>query len=278
MRFQDLQQMLPQPLPETLMRYRLIIILTFLTIKSYGQCGQEYPSGFCHSSIFVTHQGDTLNKLDNLGFYQGLHLYTYSSDSNTFIIGNYRHGQPVGEWKYHCSDSSYSFGQFKSGIQSTSDGNGGWVTKKQGIYSKDGVWKYFDKDSQLIKTQRFEHFDYKNGWAKKIFIVDTNGTFILVNFESKYKYYSKFRKETTIHYTEDGIILSAEYNSFWRDVTLEYYNNSQVSKKTKRRKFLGKALNKTIEKEYNYKGQLENKIKTTWHNRKSDSVWKQVYW
>jgi hypothetical protein len=84
------------------MKSQLIIILIFLCVKSYGQCDQEYPSGFCHGPLFVNAQGDTLNKLDSLGFYEGLHLYTYnayviSSDSNTYIIGKYHHGQPVGE-------------------------------------------------------------------------------------------------------------------------------------------------------------------------------------
>jgi hypothetical protein len=255
-------------LPATLMRRQLLIILTLLTIKSYGQCGREYPSGFYHNSKILNAQGDTLNRLDNSGLYHGLHLYTDNSeniysDTNSFIIGMFEHGLPVGEWKDHCKDGSFSRGQFScGGGESSSDGKGGWVTKHQGIYVKIGIWKYFDKDSQIIKTERYDRSIYKNGWADKTFIADSNGNFILVKFESKYNYSTKRKRETTKIYTDKGVPVSADYESFWKDISYEYDQNGQVSKIIKRKKFFGKTLKTTIEKEYNSKGQLKCKTKT----------------
>jgi hypothetical protein len=258
----------PIPLPATLMRRQLLIILTLLTIKSYGQCGREYPSGFYHNSKFVNTQGDTLNQLDGSGLYHGLHLYTDNpkniySDTNSFIIGNFEHGLPIGEWKDHCKDGSFSIGQFSvGGGQTSSDGKGGWINKKQGIYVKVGVWKYFDKDSSLIKTEKYDRQTYKNGWVNKSYRADSDGNFILTKYESKYNYSTKRRKETTKLFTDNGIPVSADYNSFWKNVSYEYNDTGQLSKFTKRKKFFGKYQKTTIEKEYNSKGQVKCKTKT----------------
>jgi hypothetical protein len=75
------------------------------------------------------------------------------------------------------------------------------------------------QSSQLIKTQRFEHFDYKNGWAKKIFVADTNGTFILVNFESKYKYLFK-QLEEIINTNKFSYLEYMAKNIWFNDINL----------------------------------------------------------
>lgn len=264
-----------ETLLETLVRLQLIIILTLLTIKTYGQCGREYPSGFYHNSKFVNTKGDTLNKLDHSGLYEGLHLYTDNednlyNDSNSFVIGNFHHGQPIGDWKDHCKDSSFSIGQYSAGGgESSSDGKGGWVIKNQGIYVKIGVWKYFDKDSHLVKTERYDRLVYKNGWADKTFVADSNGTFILVKFESKYNYSTKRRKETTKIYTNKGVAVFADFESIRKSIHYEYNNEGLVSKITKRKKLFGKYLKTTIEKEYNSKGQVKCKTKTKCKHVKS---------
>jgi hypothetical protein len=98
--------------------------------------------------------------------------------------------------------------------------------------------------------------------VSKTFIADSNGNFILVKFESKYNYSTKRKRETTKIYTDKGVPVSADYESFWKDISYEYDQNGQVSKIIKRKKFFGKTLKTTIEKEYNSKGQLKCKTKT----------------
>lgn len=252
-----------------LMRQQLIIILTFFILKSYGQCGREYPSGFYHNSKFVNTHGDTLNKLDNLGLYDGLHLYTKSehklyNDTISYLIGKFNHGQPIGEWKDHCNDGSYSIGQFKMGSgESSSDGKGGWVEKKQGLYVKVGIWNYFNNKGILEKTMRYDREFNHKGWTDQTFEMDTTGEFILTEykFNSRHNLDSRFKKRVNKSYSKKGIPISSEYEGFWKDISYEYNEKGQVSKIIKRRKLFGKRLNTIIEKEYNNKGQLKCKKK-----------------
>src|SRR5262245_15133336 len=124
------------------MKSQMLIALAIVTTNSFGQCGEEHPNGLYHNSRFVSPMGDTLNRLDSSGFYEGLHVYTDNPGNNfrksrSFIIGKFHHGIPVGEWKDYCADGTYSIGEFScGGGESISDGNGGRVTKKQGIYVK----------------------------------------------------------------------------------------------------------------------------------------------
>lgn len=257
----------PIPLAATLMKQPLIIILILFALKSYGQCGREYPSGFYHNSKFINSQGDTLNKLDNSGLYEGLHLYTNDknnlyNDTISYTIGEFHHGLPIGDWKDHCEDGTFSVGQYACSGETSSDGKGGWITKEQGIYVKVDVWKYFGKDNHLIKTERYDRAIFKNGWEDKTFRADSTGNFILIKFESKFNYSTKCKKETTKIYTPQGKAVSSDYENFWKDIAYEYNEKGQISKITKRRKFFGKNLKTKIEKEYNAKGQLICKTKT----------------
>lgn len=266
------------------MRYQLILICILLTLRSYAQhCSQKHPSGFCHNPQFVNPQGDTLNKLDSLEYYEGLHVYTDNatniySDSNTFIIGHFHHGKPIGEWKEHCKDGSYAVGQYKSGVQTTPDGKGGWTEKKQGIYEKIGVWKYYDAQGKLISTERYDQFNYKHGWAEETYIADSNGTFVLVRYESASRYSSVFRTKRTKVYTNTGVPVSADYRNFWKNISYEYYENGQVQEKIKWKQFLGKQLNTSITKEYTNRGELTCKTKMKCKKYQSDSVWQHLEW
>lgn len=249
------------------MRLGNIIILLLLTEKLFGQCGREYPSGFYHNSQFITAQGDTLNKVNSSELYQGLHLYTDNPDNlfsttNSFIIGHFDNGLPIGEWTDHCKDGTFSIGHFSigGGKSFTKKENLAWI--KFGIYVKIGVWKYFDKDSNLILTQCYDRQTFKNGWANKTYKGDSSGNLILIKYESKFNYSNWNRKEITKLYADNGVPLTAEYESFWKNVSYEYYPNGKVKKETREKKFLGIHLNTTIEKEYNSKGQVKCKTKT----------------
>lgn len=251
------------------MRRQLLIILTLLTIKSYGQCGREYPSGFYHNSEFVNPQGDTLNRLDNSGLYDGLHLYTRAehnlyNDTISYLIGKYNHGQPIGDWTDHCNDGSYSVGQFQMGSgETSSDGKGGWIEKKQGLYSKVGVWRYYDNKSVLQKTIRYDRDFNRKGWTDQTFEMDSTGKFILTvyKFNSNHTLDSRFKKQVNRIYSKNGIPISADNDGFWKDISYEYNEKGQLSKTTKHKKFFGKARKVTIVKEYNSKGQIKCKTK-----------------
>lgn len=240
-----------------------------MTIKYYGQCGREYPSGFYHNSDFVSPQGDTLNKLDNSGLYHGLHLYTRAeknlyNDTISYLLGKYNHGQPIGDWKDHCNDGSFSMGQFEmGGGESSSDGKGGWVTKKQGLYSKVGVWKYYDKKGSLQKTIRYDREFNNKGWTDQIFEKDSTGKFILTlyKFNSNNTLDSRFKKQVTKIYSKYGVPVSADYSGFWKNISYEYNEKGRLIKSTKQKKFFGKTRKLAITKLYNDKGQLKCKTK-----------------
>ncbi len=247
------------------MRIQLIIILTILTIKSYGQCGREYPSGFYHNSEFVNPNGDTLNKLDNSGLYHGLHLYTRAennlyNDTISYLIGKFNHGQPFGDWIDHCNDGSYSVGHFQMGSgETSSDGKGGWIEKKQGLYAKVGVWKYYDNKGNLQRTMRYDRDFNRKGWTDQTFEMDSAGKFILTvyKFNSNHTLDSWFKKLENRLYSKSGVPISADSEGFWKDISYEYNEKGQLSKTTKQKKFFGKERKVTIVKEYNSKGQIK---------------------
>ena len=204
-----------------------------MTIKSYGQCGREYPSGFYHNSKFVNAQGDTLNKLDNSGLYEGLHLYTDNADNlytdtNSFVIGNFHHGQPVGDWKDHCKDSSFSIGQFScGGGESSSDGKGGWVTKHQGIYVKIGVWKYYDPYGKLNLVGNYVMGKRDGRWlggdlSKTKYLGDICLNPNLPNLEEEIKY-----RENLLDIIITNYQLGKALNKEFYDVNMNNYSDEE---------------------------------------------------
>lgn len=241
-----------------------------MVLKYHGQCGREYPSGFYHNSQFVNTHGDTLNKLDSSGLYAGLHVYTDNennlyNDTISFTLGQFRHGLPVGEWKDHCKDGTFSMGLYAcGGGESSSDEKGGWVTKQQGIYNKIGVWRYYNNKGGLQKTIRYDRVFNSRGWTDQTFEMDSSGNFILTTykFNSNHTLDSRFKKQVDKLYSKNGIPISADYNSFWKDVSYEYDETGLLIQTTRHKKFLGKSRKVTIVKEYNSIGQLKCKTKT----------------
>jgi hypothetical protein len=205
--------------------------------------------------------------LDDKGLYHGLHLYTDNpgniyTDTNSFLIGYFQHGLPTGEWKDYCKDGSFSIGAFSVGGGITSsDGQGGWVTTKQGIYVKIGLWKYFMSDSSLYKTEYYDRQQYKNGWANTTYLIDTAGNRIMTKYESKFRYQSILKREITREYTDSGILSSSHHENFWRNVSTEHYENGRVKEKLKCRKILGVKTNRLIYKLYSIDGKLVKRTK-----------------
>ena len=218
----------------------------------------------------MTSTGDTINKKDSLGYWQGRHVEMRSwgcnklNDTCSYQIGYFKNGQPIGNWTDHKKDKSFSIGHYNSGIEVTSDGKGGWTEKHQGIYAKIGVWQYFDKDSNLLKTERYDRSFSHNCWTDKYYLQDTTGNFILTKYEFKngQDLHSRFNKHLTKYFTDKGIPISYDIQSFWKDLSYEYNQKGQIKKIIKHRKFLGKKLKTTIKEEYNDKGQVICKTKT----------------
>ncbi|MGZ4056608.1 MAG: hypothetical protein ACXVPU_10425 [Bacteroidia bacterium] len=253
------------------MKSQLIIILTLLMIKVNAQCGREYPSGFYHNSKFITSKGDTLNNRDSSGFYEGMHLYTDNpdnlfGDTNSYVIGKFQNGLPVGDWKDHCKDGTYSVGQYETGAgESSEDGKGGWIIKYQGIYDKIGVWKFYDKNNNLFRTERYDRLTLKKGWINKTYVSDRSGHFVLIKLESKSRYQSVFRKEITKVYSDSGILISKDYESHWRDISIQYYDNGKMKEKNKCRKIFGIDINRAISKSFSEDGKLKEKQRGKCH-------------
>jgi hypothetical protein len=246
------------------MKTHIFIIFTFLTINVFSQCGREYPSGFYHNSKFINSYGDTLNKSDSLGFYMGLHLYSDNpnniyNDTITYLLGHFKVGVPIGEWLDHCNDGSFSIGNFRGDGENVLNGKGVLIKKNRGVYVKEGIWKYFNKDSTLIKKVKYERRILKKGWINNTYIADSLDNFILINSESKFNYSNIKRNEKTLLYTSKGVPISYEINNFWRCIFYEFNSNGTVKMVTKQSKIFGKSRNRKIVKKYNYNGKLQFK-------------------
>lgn len=250
------------------MHYFLFLLIMVAPFSAFGQCGQEYPSGFYHFSILVTPKGDTLNKVDSFGLYDGLHVFSMDkkslfTDTISHLIGYFHHGRPVGDWRDHCKDGSYSIGSFSMGSgESIPNGKGVYVHKEQGLYVKIGTWKYFNKDGILQKTMYYDRQVNRKGWTNQTFLMDSTGLFILVKFKRKYRYGSRFSKEIDREYSDAGLPVSFSFFNFWKDIYHEYDDAGRLTQTAKRRKLLGKPLETYIEKEFNSEGRLERKTKT----------------
>lgn len=251
------------------MRLILPILLTLFATPLLAQCGREYPSGFYHISAFVNAHGDTLNQLDANGLYHGLHLMsipksTEALDSITYLQGVFEHGVPQGDWIDHCKDGSYSTGPFNRSSEVSSDGKGGWITKKHGIYDKIGVWKYYSASKVLQKTMRYDRTTSRKGWLDQTFEMDSSRTFVCTEyrFNSKHNRDARLKKQIRKSFTPKGIPISADYDCFWHTKSYEYDESGQLRHWSKQKKRLGKPGRIVLEKQYNAQGQLELKTRT----------------
>jgi hypothetical protein len=217
--------------------------------------------------MFVTAQGDTMNKLDREGYYEGLHLYSDNSkgvysDTSRYILGRFKHGLPVGNWVEHRADGGYSIGQYDSGGGLISDdGKGGWVVKKQGIYEKTGVWNCYNKDSVLLISERYDNHKYKKGWSRRTYRANNAGVFILIHSRIVLRYNSIFSTEQERHYLSNGVLVSSDIENFWRNVSSEYYDNGKLERRVKCRKFFGIKINRSVTRSYDSDGRCIKKEK-----------------
>lgn len=251
------------------MKKLLVLIIFFVWIDGYSQCGREYPNGFYHNSKFLSPSNDTLNNIDSSGLYDGLHVYTDNpnnlyDNSHSYLMGRFQHGIPIDNWVDHCNDGSFSMGEFECGSgESSQDGKGGYITKKQGIYDKIGIWHFYDKKGKLIKTLRYDRKINGIGWQNETYLQNKDDDFILIKYEfmNNRPLSSPFKKIVKKEFDNNGKIISLEFQNFWKDVIIEYYENAQIKESFKCRKFFGIKTNHTISKSYSQDGKLINKEK-----------------
>lgn len=249
-----------------------LTLLALFAYHSYGQFGCEFPPVYYHNSIFTNAKGDTLNGLDSAGLFHGIHLFSDNphnlySDTNTYRIGKFENGIPVGDWMDHCGDGSFSMGQFSVRSGTRSDGQGGWITENLGINAKIGIWKYFDPDGNLANIVKYENNAFKNGWENKTYQADSFGNFVLIKYEYWKRYHTTLEKRKIETYSITGTLLSSTISSFWSDKSKDYYENGKIQEKKKCVKILGINLNRYINKEYSMDGKLINTLKSKCRTR-----------
>ena len=218
----------------------LIAVINLISFISYGQCSAGY-----YKIDFITEKGDTINKVDSLGFYQGLHIYSdnykyVNNDTTAYIMGYYKDGQPIGLWTNHCKDNSYSIGNYNSGIEVKYDNKGVGTQKRQGIFDKINEWKYYNADSTLIKTETYINTHDNEGWTRETYLTTESGKKVLIeyNFNSKHNLDSKDEKEINLKYSKDGKLIFKKINNYYKDIEVEYYSNGKIKSKFKLRKVL----------------------------------------
>ena len=252
-----------------MIKHAISIVLVLFFLNSFGQsCGGQLSSGLYHNPEFINESGDTLNKLNKNGLYQGLHVYSddkYNvyNDSIDHTIGNYNNGVPVGLWKEQCETGFYSIGMYSiGGGELSTNENGDWIEKKQGIYNKTGEWKYFNPQDSLLKIEKYKRSYSLRGWTTKTYL-KVNGENVLVEFtfNSRNDLKSRFKSQTHITYRTDKSILKKLKSDFFKEVEVSYYPNGQIRYFIKCKKFLGRKRSKSIYKKYNEEGQLLKFVK-----------------
>ncbi len=237
-------------------------LVALLTIGYSGNAQWHY------GSAFVSANGDTLNKLDKNGFYDGFYLFSQKNFLNPnvdYLLGNFEHGIPTGMWIDHAKDGSYSIGQYSCGVGFSPDGKGGWIKKKEGIDQKTGVWQYYDKEGKPARTMRYLRSETHKGKLEQTFQQDSAGKFVRIEykFESRQKKAGVARKMVYKTYTVRGIPLDLKIESSRKTITCSYYPDGKIrlSKVFKQRKFLKRIVTITITKDYHPDGDLKTKTK-----------------
>lgn len=228
---------------------------------------QGQPCSAMYHSQFISKSGDTINNVDNNGFYNGLHIYTDNenniyNDTTNYLKGFYKHGKPIGKWLKHCRDGTFSIGEYDIAEETTMHPDGSIETKKQGTGKPIGIWEYYDSDNSLIKKELYDfHFD-KKGWTKKTYNVKEHDTILTIySFNSKHTLKSPFKKQVDRVYNLKGQLLYESKLSFWVNYSKTYYDTGELKKVYKCRKLFGFKINTAIKKEFNRDGDLIKKEK-----------------
>jgi len=242
------------------MIYRIpIFLILFFSVTSL--IGQNYWFGF------ITSTGDTINKKDSLGYWQGIHVQMNTwgcnklNDTCEYQIGYYEDGQPIGEWTDYKKDGTFSIGSYKSGIEVITNSSGEMESRNQGIYEKMGIWSYYLADSTLIKVEKYEPYYNSKGWFKNTYLlVDDKMVLKKHDFNSNHLMSSRFKKTIKKTFRDAGSLDSYNIKSFWREISIGYYSNGNRMGYYKAKTIAGKRTGKTILINFDENGNRTKKV------------------
>jgi hypothetical protein len=241
--------------------FLIFILFALRCLPAMAQCESR---AIYHHKDLILPSGDTLNKVDGQGRYQGVHVYAENdsfllSDTIAYIRGYYNHGSPVGKWLVHCKNGDFATGAYAPLLVCSFA-----YEFEQGIDGKTGIWNFYRKDSSLLKTLRFEIVRLTGGLKQKIYYKNEKGDFVLI----KYLYY-KVHLSDAIHvirkvknYSNEGMMLYKESKTFWEEKTKEYDASGHLKHIWKCEKFLGRRTNRFIFKTYSGNGRLTDRSVT----------------
>ena len=186
------------------------------------------------------------------------------SDTSEYWFGDYGSGEPIGVWTHHLADGSYSKGPVTCSDRYTFiDTEGEEHTGCHHYYIKDGVWHYYDRDSTLVRTERYSRkFEYQVWGIDSSFYVDPSGAETLTFYrwrKSTHRDRSFFHhRERT--YDDSGHLLTDSEWNHKRHRTTEYFPNGSVKRTWVATVILGICFNRAVTTDYSEDG--KNKVRT----------------
>jgi len=186
------------------------------------------------------------------------------SDTSEYWYGDYGSGEPIGVWTHHLADGSYSKGPVTcSDWYTFIDTEGEEHTGCHRYYIKDGVWHYYDRDSTLVRTERYSRkFEHQVCGIDSSFYVDPSGAETLIFYrwrKSTHRDRSFFHhRERT--YDDSGHLLTDSEWNHKRHRTTEYFPNGSVKRTWVATVILGIRFNRAVTTDYSADG--KNKVRT----------------
>jgi len=185
------------------------------------------------------------------------------NDTNEYWRGYYENGEPSGTWLHHRPDGSFSLGSYVcSDWYTFTDTEGQDHTGCHRYYIKDGVWHYYDRDSTLVRTERYSrYFKHEVCGIDSFFFVDTTGKEILINYNWRKdtQWTSHFFRQYARTLDDDGHLLSCSEWNFWKNRYTEYFPSGLPKRTVKYYTLLGFRINRMVVADYSEDG--KNKVR-----------------
>ncbi len=255
-------------------RFVPFILLIVVYHTSSAQCYRAYSVFSPATCIYQNVKGpggEVINQRDSTGLYEGLFVYCCKNTctfgkNESYTMGYYHHGLPIGTWIEHCEDGSFSTGEYEGSY---------WAGDKykrlllrQGISYKTGVWKFYDADSNLTRTLKFQvHFSLFEV-RDMTYEMNDSGQFVLIELNRETEDAGPFTCEVEKLYSMNGTLTDKSLENIFRYIEIEYYSNGKIKSKTKCRKFLRRRIKQwSISKTYSEDGKRIDKMKSKcWHS------------
>lgn len=215
---------------------------------------------------FTDQHGELVNQRDSTFHCFGRHYLTnYGvpevSDTVEYWCGIYDGGWPTGLWTHHLPDGTYSQGYYSCSDWIPSDGVHHPFCFRGRI--KDGVWHYYDRDSTLLRTERYtRYYRYQKCGIDSIFLVGPQGreTLLLFHWRKDTHHRSSFFYQRGSTYNDEGHLLTTYVWNRWRDRSTTYFANGRVKRTWRATVLLGIHLNRSVTTDYSEDG--KNKVRT----------------